>query len=155
MTAEANLRPYESEFGAGSSALEIRALLRAMTQMPKDLQRELRPALREAGSEILKTAAINSMWSDRIPHALELRVSFAQRRPGVFIRVNAKQAPHARPLEGILADEWRHPVHGNRDVWVAQRARPFLLPAVRAGAPAARELIAEALGNAAERAGFA
>lgn len=155
MTAEANLRPYENEYGSGSSALEIRALLRAMAQMPKDLQRELRPALREAGGEILKIAAINSTWSERIPHALELRVSFSGRRPGVFIRVNAKQAPHARPLEGILADEWRHPVYGNRDVWVSQRARPFLLPAARAGAPAARQLIAEAVAAAAERAGFA
>lgn len=154
MSGEQNLRPYASEYGSAQSSLEIRALLQALTNLPKDLHRLIRPALREAGQEILRTAAIDSMWSSRIPHALELRVSLASRRPGVYIRVNSKKAPHARPFEGLLADSWRHPVFGNRDTWVEQRARPFLLPAVRRGAPAARALIADAVDRAIAQQGF-
>lgn len=145
----------ENEYGGtGASGAEIRALIQAFRQIPKELRSKLRPALRAAGMEILRTAALDSMWSSRIPHALELKVSFASRRPGVFIRVNKAKAPHARPFEGILGDSWRHPVFGHQTTWVTQRARPFLLPAVQKGAPAARKLIAEAVNEATANGGF-
>lgn len=144
-----------SEYTGSANAAEIAMLSRALGQIPKDLQRTVRAALRDAGNEVLRDAAIRaSAWSMRIPHSLELRVSLSTRRPGVYLRANQAIAPHARPFEGILSDTWRHPVYGRTTAWVTQRARPFLLPAVQAGAAAVREAVAAAVNQSARAAGF-
>lgn len=147
------MSPAPTSSYTGASA-EISALIDVFRRMPKEAHRAIRPALRDAGSDILQTAALNAMWSSRIPHALSLRVSLAGRRPGVFVRVDSRAAPHARSFEGILSDEWRHPVYGNERNWVAQRARPFLLPAVEETGPRVRERIAAALDEAIQKSGF-
>lgn len=60
------------------------------------------------------------------------------------------KSPHAR----ISEFGGRHPVYGNRDVWVAHPARPHIYPAVRAGrATVNREALA-ALDTAIKESGF-
>lgn len=143
-----------SEYLDSSGVTTISALRKDFRRIPAELRNQLRPALRAAGQEILRTAALNSMWSSRIPAALELRVSFSGRRSGVFIRVDKAKAPHARPFEGILADTWRHPIFGNRTVWVEQASRPFLLLAVEENAQSTSLMIADAIDKAMTKTGF-
>jgi len=91
----------------------------------------MRPALQKAAKPIVDDAKRRAgMWSTRIPDAISLSV----RKNGVMIRVSGQKAPHARPYEGIVGNrkKFRHPVFGDRERWVEQRTRPFLIPAVNA-----------------------
>lgn len=108
----------------------VTQLRRDLLKIPTNIRKEVRPALREAGESVKRAAQGNSHWSSRIPAAMRIRVSFAQRRPGVFIVVDKNKAPHGRPYEGIIMGSFRHPVFGNRDVWVTQETRPYLVPAL-------------------------
>ncbi|GAA5048172.1 hypothetical protein HNP84_000229 [Thermocatellispora tengchongensis] len=111
---------------------ELRRLVRDFGKIPPDLRKELRPALVRAAKPILAAARANASWSSRIPRATRIKVGFTARKGGVSIVVNSKRAPHARPYEN-LGDPgtFRHPVYGNREVWVTQVARPFLIDAVQ------------------------
>ena len=52
----------------------------------------------------------------------------------VSVTAGGKRAPEAVVLEhGGVEGTFRHPVFGNRDVWVSQKARPFLAPAFKEG----------------------
>lgn len=123
---------------------EIRRLVRDFRKLPPDLRKELRPALRKAALPILADSRNRSSWSTRIPRATRISTKFQARRGGVVIAVSGKRAPHARPYEHLgSAGTFRHPVFGNRDVWVPQAARPFLFNAVDAGADGVREALGD------------
>ncbi|EYR64650.1 hypothetical protein N866_07175 [Actinotalea ferrariae CF5-4] len=116
----------------GEGAASLNVTTDKLRRISPELRRALRPRLRAAGQITLAQAQANASWSRRIPRALSLQVSFAARNPGVAIVADASSAPHARPLEGILRDPFRHPVFGRDDVpWVTQATRPFLRPAAR------------------------
>ena len=78
-------------------------------------------------------------------------------RVGVELRVS-KGVPHARPYEGISqqgsTSYFRHPVFGNREVWVSQNTRPYLWPAVRGRARDMRAAVEQAFEDAARESGF-
>jgi len=104
---------------------------KALRQIPEEFRRQVRPALQHAGTETLHEAIWRaSAFSERIPHALSLSVSFASRKPGVTVRASLKVAPHARTYEGFIDPTWRHPVFGHYETWVEQAAKPYLMPAV-------------------------
>lgn len=104
----------------------------AFSRVPAEYRKTLRPKLRDIGDRVRGTAAANARWSSRIPGSLRVRVQMAGSKPGVYVLANANTAPHARPLEALNGrDPFRHPVFGNENVWVSQRAEPFLLPALR------------------------
>lgn len=112
---------------------EITSFRLALQNVPKDLRKEIRPAIRRAAQGLLQEVKANASWSSRIPAATRLKVSFAQRGAGISVVTDAKKAPHARPLEGGSQGRRaanRHPVFGNRDNWVNQPVRPFFFPAV-------------------------
>lgn len=112
---------------------EIEHLIRDLGKIPQDLKRELRPGLRAAGRVVADEAKVRASWSTRIPGATRVSVTFSGKRPGVSVVVNKTKAPDARPFEhGGRTGIFRHPVFGNRDVWVSQKARPFLAPALEA-----------------------
>jgi len=93
-------------------------------------QRQMLAGARGEGQAIIAEARANAaQWSTRIPDAIRLSVL----KTGVMIRVSGKKAPHARPYEGIgtRRQTFRHPVFGDREHWVEQNTRPFLMPAVR------------------------
>lgn len=134
---------------------EIERLIKDMGRVPDDLRKKLRPKLREAGKVVANDAKLRASWSKRIPRAVSVRTSFTKTRPGVSVVVNKNKAPHARPYEhGGRAGSFRHPVFGDREVWVSQRARPFLAPALEAKGDAAGRLIAEAVDETTRDAGF-
>ena len=108
---------------------QMRAMLNGL---PADIQRELRPALKDAGDIVARQARANASWSSRIPGAISVRASFGARSAGATVVVDSAAAPHARPYEGVDGNStFRHPVHGS-DRWVSQTVRPFLMPAGRA-----------------------
>jgi len=129
----------------------LRNLVRDLRKVPEALRKELRPVMRQAGQSVLQEATLRSGWSDRIPGALRLRVSFAARRPGVFISVAKGNAPHARPYEGILGQrEFRHPTFDD-EPWISEHTRPFLVPALEANEGRAYSVIREAVDKALSR----
>lgn len=129
-------------------------LLRALSRIPRELHRQIRPRLREVGQDTMREAAVNASWSTRIPRALSVRVTLAGRRPGVSIRASLKIAPHARALEGIIDDPFKHPVFGDYGIWVSQAARPYLLPATHAAGPRLRQTVVEILDDVHKRVGL-
>lgn len=108
-------------------------LAKSLRDVPQRFKREARRALTQAGQRTLQQAMMNAAFSSRIPGSLSLKVSFRSTRPGVIIRASLDKAPHARVLEGITATGgyFKHPVYGNKRVWVEQKTRPYLAPAVR------------------------
>lgn len=115
----------------------VRDFAKALGKVSPELRRELRPQLRSAGQHVLSDMKRRAAYSSRIPSAIRMTVSFSSRGGGVRFRVNAGRAPHARVLErgndGGRGGTFRHPVFGDRDVWVTQATRPFFFPAVQAG----------------------
>lgn len=128
----------------------FRVAVADLQAMPKEIRKQLRPALKQAADPIVSAARGNASWSTRIPAAISTRVL----KRGVEIRVSQKKAPHARPYEGLSGMTFRHPVFGDRDVWVAQRARPFLLPAVRAHRDEVRKAVTDVVEQVARDHGF-
>lgn len=113
-------------------ASEMGRLADRLALVPREALKEIRPRLAEAGQRVKASAAANASWSSRIPGSLSSRVRLTGNRPGVYVQASSARAPHARPFEGMTGrNPFRHPVYGNRNVWVAQAARPFLVPALR------------------------
>lgn len=132
-------------------------------QFARDLKRfdpEVAKALNKAlkavvVTKIMPTAKANAAWSSRIPAAIKPSVSMK----GMGLRVASNSAPHGRPFEGLQTglrsnSSFRHPVFGNREMWVTQRTRPYLAPAFRSNQDAAVASAQEAIGEAAAQVGF-
>ena len=134
---------------------ELRKLVADLGKIPPELRRAIRPALKKVAEPVLAQARSNASWSKRIPGAIRITTSFSQKRPGISIVVSRTRAPHARPYEALgEPGSFRHPVFGNRDAWVSQKARPFLFPAVRAKADDLSEEAGRVVDEAARSAGF-
>lgn len=102
-----------------------------LRDVPKEIQKDLRRNILDAADVIVQRARSNASWSSRIPNAISARVRFGT-GSAVRIVVDSRQAPHARPYEGIgqRGETFRHPLFG-KDIWVEQQRRPFLVPAIR------------------------
>ncbi|MGH8575346.1 MAG: hypothetical protein ACREXJ_00170 [Gammaproteobacteria bacterium] len=69
---------------------------------------------------------------------------------GVKIVVDGKKLPpdqRTLPRHLDRAKGWRHPVFGNRDVWVGQRGGPWFFATLRRHAPAFRRAIVTAMND--------
>jgi hypothetical protein len=138
-------------------ATEMREFMRDLRAMDREVAKELNSNLRDVlRREVVPAAQRNASWSSQIPRAIKPMVQ--ARRLGV--RVNARQARHARPYEGLQAGlrprsgGFRHPLFGNRNQWFTQAFRPFLAPAMLDNADRAAEGVLEALDTAARKARF-
>lgn len=135
-------------------AAEIKQLRKAIGGIPKELRKELRPALKAAADPVAQDARGRASWSKRIPRAISVRVRFS-RDPGVLLQVRRGAAPHGRAYEGITgASHFVHPVFGHRDREVSQATRPYLEPAVRAAEPDVLRKVAGTVDEVARDAGF-
>ena len=118
---------------------------RDLRAVAPELKLELLREMKSAGEIVAEDARSRADWSEKIPPAIKVKVS------GDTIKVvaDAKKAPNAKPIEhGGKGGTFRHPVFGNRDVWVDQQARPFLRPALTAN----RELVVAAVKRAVAKA---
>lgn len=144
--------PAEISLGGGNELLKLR---RELGRIPDDVQKRLRPVMRQEGRPILAEARRRADWSTRIPSAIRLSTSFSRRRAGLHVQVDRRRAPHARNWEDLLGrGEARWPVFGNRAVWASQRARSFLEPAVIAHSLVVVARINQAINQAVKDAGF-
>jgi hypothetical protein len=138
------------------NADDFRNFQRTLKRMDKDISRELNKELRKViASTIVPAARSNAGWSSRIPSAIKPTVGVRN----IGARVASKQAPHGRAYEGLQKglrsnSHFRHPVFGNRQVWVSQATRPFLAPAFEENAGEAVKAAEEAIQSAARAAGF-
>jgi hypothetical protein len=104
-------------------------------ELRKDLAKNLREVLKPAAAEA--KSSIMAMGSAGLPTAPALRASVAKKiRPEVKLggrwsgaRVKAFKTKTVRgfpnaPKRLNRAGGWRHPVYGNREVWVQQHGKP-------------------------------
>ncbi len=111
---------------------QLKKLARDLEETTPGISKELTTSIREGAAVTAVAAKALSSWSSRIPGSI--RVLGSNQR--VVVRAGGKNAPHAGPYENHgTPGDFRHPVFGNRDVWVSQRARPFLTPALQVTAP--------------------
>lgn len=145
--------------GASPASSEMGRLARDLHKMEASGRRHLAARFATIGQPLLATARRNAGWSSRIPAAISVKGIANQNtaRIGLQLRVSARDAPHARPYEGISQQGtdryWRHPVFGH-DVWVSQQARPYAMPAVLERSDDARRAVLDAYEDAARDAGF-
>ena len=84
-------------------------------------------------------------------------VSRAGRRAHVAVSVVAggAKAPHARAFENRGREgDFRHPVFGDREKWVAQTAHPYLGPALRSQIDVIPRRVSEAIERVTRRYGL-
>lgn len=155
-TASVRRGGRSSTLGFHIDGLELAQLSKDLRGMDRQLNLELRRSVRRAGAGMAKQVKANASWSTRIPGAVKTTTSLRGKRAGVAVRIDARRAPHARPLENLgRQGSFRHPVHGDRDTWVAQAARLFFFRATSAAfVGQAQDEILEAMARVATRAGF-
>jgi hypothetical protein len=97
-----------------------------------EMAKQLGKAFSQGGKTIAALAKSNASFSSRIPSSIKARRSGAR----VSVQAGGPTAPDAAPLDNKgRGGLFRHPVFGNKNVWVNQPARPFLQPALEKGAP--------------------
>lgn len=137
---------------------EFKAFYKAMTKVDPEVKKSIRKRLMDAAKPIVeevKQAELNipatreaGATRKKKGETLGLRAALANatkadfngtsKGAAVHIRVSTTKfmAASGRPrtlpyyMEGRRKRAWRHPVFGNRDVWVAQSSHPFLAPTV-------------------------
>lgn len=104
----------------------------------KGLTRELRKGLRAAAKPLAdaERAAARGLPArgqkssglrDRMAAAVTVRYSSSKRNPGVRVHIPKRKMPPKEknlPRHTQSPQGWRHPVYGNREVWVQQVMAP-------------------------------
>lgn len=121
-------------------------------QVTKKFRKELRAAARPLVPKV--RASIRQIPSKRsysasglrgqLAKATRLEVKTSGKSAGVAIRVDGRKMPsHMKSLPSMAEGKkrWRHPVFGNRDVWVNQTPHPYFYDVVRAAGPASRKAV--------------
>lgn len=131
-------------------------IARDMRKLPEETRKTVRPKLRAGGEIVAADARRRADWSSRIPGSVRVRTSFQESQEKVQVIAGGSGAPHARPYEGVASSgsTFRHPVYGDREVWVSQEKRPFLFPAAEAKGDEVTGLVRAALDDAAASIGF-
>ena len=63
------------------------------------VKKRLREAVSLAGVDLVSAIKAEASWSDRIPKATSIAMTFGAKKASIRIRVDKKEAPHARGLE--------------------------------------------------------
>lgn len=133
------------EMRTGKDLKRISAELRKMDnkQLKKEFSKELRaaakpmvPAVRRAIRQIPSSRGYTADGlRGRLSKAVKLEVKLTGKQAGVRIRVDGRKMPsHEKALQAYmegLKKPWRHPVYGNKEVWVKQDPSPYFYKTVR------------------------
>jgi hypothetical protein len=144
----------------GVDTKELRKLTKDFHDWKPD--KALHKALRVAGELIADDArAIASTHSQKIPPTIKVRVSKT--------RISVVAGGQGVPTGGLFelgnkgrgksqvaarGGKFRHPVFGNRSVWVNQDMHPYLLPAAKMNERKIEHLEGEAVAEAFRESGF-
>jgi hypothetical protein len=136
----------------GVEATDLAALQRDLKRADADALKLFRAALKKGGELIADEARSRiSGTSQRIADSVRVLAN----NKGVQVKAGGAKAPHAAPFENLgKSGTFRHPVFGNREVWVAQTAHPFLLLALNAKLNAVTDAVMDALDQLTGEAGF-
>jgi hypothetical protein len=140
---------------------DLRRISRELRRMDNpEIKKRFRKELRAAARPLIPKvrAAIREIPSSReysptglrgaMSKATKLEVKTAGRQAGVAIRVDGRKMPsHMRSLPSMAEGKkrWRHPVFGNRNVWVTQTPHPYFYSALRTAGPASRRAVSRVL----------
>lgn len=176
--------PVSTGFASFTYQVSIDGALRDLGAAIKEMDRKqatavrkrLREGIGRAGSDLVSAVQREASWSSRIPSATRLRTSFGSRSAGVTVVVDAKKAPHARPLEmgnrnvpdmphmahnargGSRA--LRHPIFPDPSktreewVWTSMPARPFFFRAEESASALIHARMTKVLDDVAADLGF-
>lgn len=144
------------------SGLELRVDPHGLSQLYRDakaaegtIQVELRRGIKAAAQPVVDAVKEDASFSSRIPGAVKLKSSFAAKGASVAVVVDGAAAPEAKAINhGGRGGTFRHPVFGNRDVWVDQAAVPFMATGPRRAQPQADAAMLEAMDRIARSLGF-
>lgn len=150
--------PRGAALGKDGITIDARALSalaadlkRANPLMRLSLQRRMRGALDVTKAAVREEAS----FSSRIPGAVRGRISYPASGVRARVIVDAAAAPHARAINNAgRPGLFRHPVYGNRNVWVPQRANNFIDRAAQRSARRTQFLIAGVYDDFTRAAGF-
>jgi hypothetical protein len=136
--------------GISVDTTDFRAFAKALRKAAPVLSAEMRTELRAAGEIVAAEARQRaSDVSKSVPPTIKVRVSGAT--------VSVVAGGNGKPLAGLLelgnagsggGGKFRHPVFGNKKVWVSQDMHPFLFPALEARADEAQRGILNAVDKA-------
>lgn len=116
---------FSTDFSIDTTSLK--KLIRDLEESEPGIIKETNVALREGAALVAGEARALASWSSRIPNSVRVLGSGAR----TVVKAGGSGAPHAAAYEHLGAPGvFRHPVFGNRSVWVQQQARPFLAPAL-------------------------
>ena len=152
------------ELGRGKSGVDLKEL----RQLTRDFRgwnpdKDLKKMLRVAGQLIADDArAIISASSSTVPPTIKVRISKT--------RISVVAGGPGVPLGGLLelgntagagksrvaskGGRFRHPVFGDKSVWVDQPMHPYLLPAAEANRRRIEQLEGQAVAESFRRSGF-
>lgn len=140
---------------------DLRRISRELRQMDdKKLKAKFRKELRKAAAPLVPKvrASIRSIPSSRgyspdglrgaLSKATRLEVKTVGKQAGVAIRVDGRKMPaHMKSLPSMVEGKkrWRHPVFGQREVWVNQAKEPYFYHVVCVAGPASRRAVSKVL----------
>lgn len=134
------------------AARELAQLGRQLKEAPKELRKELLAEIRKEGKPAVED--VKRQTDDHLPRRGGLAERVARQSYGVRTRLAGRSAGvriqgtgrTVRALRSIDAGSLRHPVFGNRDVWVSQSVRPgFFTEPLENDAPRFRRAIEKAI----------
>lgn len=127
-------------------------LQRDLKKASADALKLFRGAMKKAGDIVAEDARNRiAPTSQRI--ASSIKVSATNK--GVAVKAGGRNAPHAASLENLgKPGTFRHPVFGNRNVWVSQPAHPYLGPAAEGKMDAVADAFLDAVNALLGEAGF-
>jgi hypothetical protein len=136
----------------GKDLAEISRELRRMND--KEMLKRFRKELRAAATPLVPAvrASIAAIPSSRpysadglrghMSRATTLQVRTVGKQASVVIRVDGrKMPPRSRAVQSYMEgvkSPWRHPVYGNREVWVKQEPNPYFYKVMDRAGPLAR-----------------
>jgi hypothetical protein len=130
----AKTRTETIHLGLGVDMRDFDAFARALRTAAPSTRRQLITRLRGVGALVAEEARAQiEPYSTSIPPSIKVRVS----RLTVSVVAGGPDVPLAGLFElGNVGDKgrrdvFRHPVFGNREIWVSQPRHPFLAPALR------------------------
>lgn len=109
---------------------------RALMAVSKEASKELLTDMKRLMDPIVLEARSNASWSSQIPRTVKPMQRVTKTKVSVGVKAGGMGVDYAGLYEfgnkgaRRAQSKFRHPVFGNKDVWVDQPTRPFLMPAV-------------------------
>jgi hypothetical protein len=121
---------------------QLGRVVRALNEVDKDLKRELTAGLRAVGRSAIPKVrdAIDQIptkgdgtLKGEMKAATRVQLRSSGPMSGMTIRVDGRKMPAGKRslpkyMEGLKP--WRHPVFGNRGVWVTEQSHPYFFKTV-------------------------